>query len=143
VVEADVRDLIDPETLRATLDTYAGQPGVRKLRAILDRHTCRMTETELERRFFRLVRRAGLPLPDTQQQVGSRVDFYWSELGLVVETDGWRYHRTPARQARDNRRMQGHAAAGRTAIRISHYEVRHEPARVEAVLARTIERLAA
>ena len=31
---------------------------------------------------------------------GFRVDFYWPDLGLVVETDGLRYHRTPAQQAR-------------------------------------------
>lgn len=29
------------------------------------------------------------------------VDFFWPNLGLVVETDGWRYHRTPAAQTRD------------------------------------------
>jgi very-short-patch-repair endonuclease len=143
VTEADVLDLVDPQALRDALGMYGGRRGVRKLRAVLDRHTYRMTETELERRFLRLVRRAGLPLPDTQQHVGGRVDFYWSELGLVVETDGWRYHRTPARQARDNRRMQEHAAAGRTAVRVSHYEVRYEPARIEVILAQTIERLAA
>ena len=142
VAEADVENLVDPEKLREALVSYAGRAGVRRLRAVLDRHTYRMTETELERRLLRLVRRADLPLPDTQQQVGSRVDFFWSEFGLVAEADGWRYHRTPARQARDNRRMQEHAAAGRTALRISHYEIRYEPERVEAILARTIARLA-
>ena len=46
--------------------------------------------------------RAGLPKPLTQQWLhGFRVDFYWPELGLVVETDGLRYHRTAAQQARD------------------------------------------
>ena len=71
-----------------------------------------MTETELERRFLRIVKRAGLPMPETQEQLAGRTDFHWSALGLVVETDGWRYHRTPARQARDNRRMQAHARPG-------------------------------
>ena len=94
-----------------------------------------MTESELERRFLRIVKRAGLPLPDTQEHLAGRTDFHWPGLGLVVETDGWRYHRTPGRQARDNRRMQAHAAAGRTAVRVSHYEVRYDEARVEALLA--------
>jgi hypothetical protein len=78
---------------------------------------------------------ACLPLPETQIQIGGRTDFHWPALGLVVETDGWRYHRTPAQQARDNRRMQAHAAAGRTAVRFSHYEVRYEAARLESILA--------
>jgi very-short-patch-repair endonuclease len=34
---------------------------------------------------------AGLPLPLTKQMVnGFEVDFYWPDLGLVVETDGKR-----------------------------------------------------
>lgn len=135
VNEADVLDLVDPETLRASLEERKGQPGVRPLRALLDRHTFRLTDSELERRFLRIVRAARLPLPETQTKIEGRTDFHWPELGLVVETDGWRYHRTPSRQARDNRRMQAHAAAGRTAVRISHYEIRYESGRVTALLA--------
>jgi very-short-patch-repair endonuclease len=141
VSKAGKLDLVDPETLRSALDERAGQPGVRPLRALLDRHTFRLTESELERRFLRIVRQAGLPLPDTQVELAGRVDFHWDELGLVVETDGWRYHRTPAQQARDNRRMQDHVAAGRTAIRFSHHEIRYEPRRVASMLVRTARRL--
>jgi predicted transcriptional regulator of viral defense system len=39
VNDADKLDLIDPETLRASLDRYAGEPGVRVLRALLDKRT--------------------------------------------------------------------------------------------------------
>jgi len=46
------------------------------------------------------------------------------ELGLVVETDGLRYHRTPAQQARDRRRDQLHTAAGLTTLRFTHAQVR-------------------
>jgi very-short-patch-repair endonuclease/predicted transcriptional regulator of viral defense system len=143
VNEADSLDLIDPESLRAELDKREGQPGVRPLRTLLDRHTFRLTESELERRFLRIVRDAGLPLPDTQEQLAGRTDFHWPALNLVVETDGWRYHRTPARQARDNRRMQRHAMSGRTALRFSHYEVRFEASRVEVTLKALARRLAA
>ncbi len=141
VNEADALELVRVEQLREDLDRRAGQRGVRTLRTLLDRHTFRISESELERRFLRLIRGAGLPLPDTQVELAGRVDFHWHELGLVVETDGWRYHRTPARQANDNRRMQAHAAAGRTAVRISHFEIRYDAPRVEATLARTVERL--
>ena len=97
VNEADRLDLVDPETLRASLGAYRGQPGVARLRALLDRRTFRLTDSELERRFLPLVDSAGLPRPLTRQHVnGFRVDFYWPDLGLVVETDGLRYHRTPA-----------------------------------------------
>ena len=70
------------------------------------------------------------------------VDFYWPELGLVVETDGLRYHRTPSQQARDRLRDQAHAAAGLTAIRFTHeqvcYESRHVRATLEAVARRLL-----
>jgi hypothetical protein len=91
VNEADKLDLVDPETLRSALDERSGQPGVAKLRALLDRHTFRLMDSELERRFLRMARKAGLPPPLTQQYVnGFKVDFFWPDLGLVVETDGLR-----------------------------------------------------
>lgn len=115
---------------------------MRPLRAVLDRHTYRLTESELERRFLRLVRAAGLPMPRTQARVnGYRVDFFWPELGLVVETDGLRYHRTAARQALDNRRARAHVAAGLTVLRFSHREIRFEAEAVAATLGAVIERL--
>jgi very-short-patch-repair endonuclease len=70
-----------------------------------------------------------------------RVDFYWPELGLVVETDGLRYHRTPAQQARDRERDQAHLAAGRTPLRFTHAQVRFEPDRVRATLGSVTRRL--
>jgi very-short-patch-repair endonuclease len=74
-----------------------------------------LTDSELERRFLPLARRAGLPRPLTGEKLnGFKVDFFWFELGLVVETDGLRYHRTPAQQARDRLRDQAHVAAGMT-----------------------------
>jgi hypothetical protein len=113
VSEADRLDLIDPERLRAKLDDHRGESGVARLRSLLDRHTFRLTDSELERRFLALVGRAGLPLPRTQQWLnGSRVDFHWPELGLVVETDGLRYHRMPEQQSRDRKRDRAHIAAG-------------------------------
>ena len=89
--EADKRDLVDPERLRASLEPLAGQPGVGVLRAVLDRRTFSLTESELERRFLPLARQVGLPRPQTGVHVeGYKVDFYWPDLDLVVETDGLR-----------------------------------------------------
>jgi very-short-patch-repair endonuclease len=114
---------------------------VTTLRKMLDRRTFRLTDSELERRFLRLVDRAGLPRPLTQQRVnGFRVDFYWPELGLVIETDGLRYHRTPAQQSRDRIRDQTHAAAGFTVLRFTHAQVRFEADRVVRTLQLVAER---
>jgi hypothetical protein len=115
VNEADKLDRIDPVRLREALEKMRGEHGVGALIRLLDRRTFRLTESELERRFLRLVRDAGLPPPQTGVWLnGFRVDFFWPELDLVVETDGLRYHRTPAQQTRDRRRDQVHTAAGLT-----------------------------
>lgn len=140
--EADKLDLTDPESLRAALERYAGRPGVAVLREVLDRQTFALTDSELERRFLPIARRAGLPLPQTGRRLsGFKVDFYWPDLGLVVETDGLRYHRTPAQQARDRLRDQAHSAAGLTPLRFTHAQVRHEPRYVQSTLAAVAQRL--
>jgi very-short-patch-repair endonuclease len=136
--EADKYNVTHPPQLREALEQRTGVPGVAKLRFILDRRTFRLTKEELERRFLPLVRRAGLPIPLTGQWVNEfEVDFYWPDLGLVVETDGLRYHRTPAEQALDRLRDQTHTAAGLTPLRFTHEQVRYEPEHVLAVLEAT------
>ena len=122
----------------------AGEPGVGHLSGILDRRTFRLTREELERRFLPLARRAGLPVPLTGRWVnGFEVDFFWPELGFVVETDGLRYHRTPAEQARDRLRDQTHTAAGFVNLRFTHEQVRYEPEHVLAMLTATARLLPA
>ena len=142
VNKADKRDLVSPDRLRAALHQMPPRLGLRALRTILDRRTFVLTESELERRFLPLARRAGLPKPEGGVYLnGFRVDFFWPELGLVVETDSLRYHRTPAEQARDRLRDQTHAAAGLTPVRFSHGQIRYEPGHVCAVLQRVAHRL--
>lgn len=139
---ADKYDLVDPESLRAKLDDFTGLTGVATLREVLDRRTFVLTDSELERRFLPLAERAGLSLPRTGEHVnGFKVDFYWPDLGLIVETDGLRYHRTAAQQTRDRQRDQTHTAAGLTPLRFTHSQVRFESGYVRATLARVARRL--
>jgi hypothetical protein len=120
--EADKLDVIDADELRRALDQRTGEMGVRPLRRILDKHTFRLSDDELERLFRPLADAAGLPVPFTKHMVNEfEVDFFWPDLGLVVETDGWRYHRTPSAQSRDALRFQTHVANGLTPLRFSHY----------------------
>ena len=133
--EADRLDLVDPETLYAALTNYPGQSGVGRLGDLLGERTFRLTDSELERRFLPLAASAGLSAPLTQKKLnGFKVDFYWPNLRLLVETDGLRYHRTPAQQNRDRLRDQTHTAAGLTPLRFTHSQIRYEPQRVIAVL---------
>lgn len=142
VNQADRLDLIAPDDLREGLAQMGRRPGLGVLKQTLDQQTFRLTDSELERRFLALVAAAGLPLPETGRYLsGFKVDFYWPELGLVVETDGLRYHRTPAEQARDRLRDQAHTTAGLTPLRFTHAQVRYEPDEVTATLEAVVHRL--
>src|SRR6476646_1018737 len=142
--EADKLDVIDADALRRALDDYPGQRGVRPLRRILDEHTFRLSDDELERLFRPIAAAAGLPVPLTKHMLDEfEVDFFWPDLNLVLETDGWRYHRTPSAQTRDALRFQVHTAAGRTPLRFSHWQVKHEPAHVLGILTATAANLRA
>jgi very-short-patch-repair endonuclease len=138
VNEADVRDLVDPEKLRVSLDAFIGMPGVKTLRTMLDRHTFRLSDSDLEVFFRPLALSAGFALPLSKHVLlGYEVDFWFPDHGLVVETDGLRYHRTPAQQARAVKRDQKHQAAGLRVLRFTHWQIAHEPNEVVEVL-RTI-----
>ncbi len=137
VNEADKRDLIDPETLRAELDGCLGEPGVPLLRGLLDKRTFRLSDSDLEILFRPIAMEAGLPSPLTKEIVnGFEVDFLFPDLGLVIETDGLRYHRTPSAQTRDARRDRAHVLAGMTPLRFTHYEIKYESSRVRSELRR-------
>src|SRR5215208_5093797 len=111
VNEADKLDLITPEQLREALDHVPPRPGVRTLRRLLDVHTFVATTTWLERHLRPIARRAGIT--DLEGQVivnGKKVDFFSAKLGVVIETDGGRHHRTPLQQTTDRKRDQVHLA---------------------------------
>jgi hypothetical protein len=110
-------------------------PGVKTLRTMLDRHTFRLSDSDLEIFFRPLAMAAGFPIPLTKHWVlGYEVDFWFPDEGLVVETDGLRYHRTPSQQARMARRDQKHQAAGLRVLRFTHWQIAHAPNEVTDVL---------
>lgn len=142
VNDADKLDLIDAEEFGLGLDRFAGEPGVGSLRTLLDPYTFRLSDSDLEIFFRPIAAAVGLPPPLTKAWVnGFEVDFFWPDLGLVVETDGLRYHRTASEQARDRLRDQTHTAAGLTHLRFTHWQVYHDRPHVRQVLASTVANL--
>ncbi|HEY0630998.1 MAG TPA: DUF559 domain-containing protein [Thermoleophilaceae bacterium] len=140
--KADLLGLITPDALRIAAARYRNRPGAARVIATIDRRAFRLTRSKLERMFIPIAVRVGYPVPLTRQWVnGYEVDFFWPDLGLVVETDGLTYHRTPAQQAEDRVRDQTHTAAGLTALRFTHEQVAHEQEHVELILAATHPRL--
>jgi hypothetical protein len=145
VNEADKLDLIHEDDLRDELaDSPPARRGAARLKRLVDSPVFVLTDSELERLFLPIARRAGLPLPITQRHAsGHRVDFHWPELNLVVEVDGLRYHRTATQQLEDRRRDQDHTVAGRTQLRFAYAQVEYEPDHVLRTLRAVGRRLRA
>ncbi len=144
VNEADKLDWVAADSLYGALDGYRGVPGVAPLRKLLDPLHFRLSDSDLEQAMRPLAKTAGLPVPQTKAWVnGYEVDFFWPELGIVVEADGLRYHRTASQQRRGLERDQAHLAAGLWPLRFSHWQVAREPAHVRNVLRHAAERVRA
>jgi very-short-patch-repair endonuclease len=139
--EADKLALIDAGSLEAELNAVTRRRGMARMRRVVGTFT--PTDSDLERRFLTLARKAGLPQPQTQAWVnGYRVDFYWPQYRLVVETDGYTWHRTPSRQIRDRERDQAHTRAGLTNLRFANDQIRYDEAAVIATLTAVATRAA-
>lgn len=97
------------------------------------------TRSDLERDFLRLCRRHGLPLPEVNVRVGRYlVDFLWRENRLVVETDGYLYHRGQAAFQDDRARDLRLKLLGHEVLRLSEQQVNEEPDAVARTLATAI-----
>jgi very-short-patch-repair endonuclease len=141
VNEADKLDRVSADVLHASLADYRGQPGVATLRKLLDPLTFRLSDSELEQLMRPLASAVGLPVPETKTWVnGYEVDFFWAELGIVIEADGLRYHRTASQQTRALERDQAHLAAGMWPLRFSHWQVKYDAAHVRRILRSAVAR---
>lgn len=117
-----------PDIVRRAAERHSRVRGAARVARVLDRLTFALTDSELERVFRRLLRKAGLPQPLTQRRLGAgQVDFFWPDLGLVVEADSLRHHGTAMAQRDDRRRDRAHTVAGKVTLRFTHFEIFHEP----------------
>jgi very-short-patch-repair endonuclease len=87
-----------------------------------------LTRSGLEEAFLGLVRRAGLPRPQLNARVcGFEVDAYWPDSGVVVELDGFAYHRTRRAFEADRRRDIALQAAGLRTARFTDRRLARDP----------------
>jgi very-short-patch-repair endonuclease len=110
--EAGVRHRTTPRQVQAALDRYPRVPGAAKLRRVIGAGVP-VTLSELERRFLRVLREAGLPLPHTNRPVAARrVDCIWEDRRLIVELDSYRFHSSRHAWEQDRRREREARARG-------------------------------
>jgi len=99
------------------------------------------TRSDLELLFLRLCDDHGLPRPVVNHRVhGHRIDFYWPEQRLAVETDSWEYHRGSVAFEDDHARDLELRAHGITTRRYTGDQLEAAP---EAVVADLGEALGA
>ncbi len=100
----------------------------------------RRSRSDLELLFLSLCDRHGLPRPLVNQRVhGHRVDFFWPDRRLAVETDSWDYHRGSVTFEDDHERDLELRAHGIATRRYTGEQLETAP---EAVLADLREALA-
>lgn len=127
---ADLHGRVSAALLRKAIR----QAGVLGLE-IGDKAEADRTRSELEHDFLRLCRRHRLPMPEVNAEVGGFVvDFLWRQRSLVVETDGFRYHRGRQAFEDDRARDVELRLLGYEVMRFTHRQVSGEPARVAAAL---------
>jgi very-short-patch-repair endonuclease len=96
---------------------------------------CGFTRSELERRFARLCRDAGLRPPSMNMWIhGQEVDALWEEEKVAVQLDTYEFHGTPAAFEDDRRRDAVLQVAGYSVLRVTGRWLDDDPAGVAATV---------
>ncbi|HZO35837.1 MAG TPA: type IV toxin-antitoxin system AbiEi family antitoxin domain-containing protein [Solirubrobacteraceae bacterium] len=138
LAQAELLGLVDRRALAATIARANGHRGAailaRALAAGVD-----ATASELEWRFLTLCRRSGLPEPRVNQwlTLGGgeeiKVDFLWPSDRLVVETDGYRFHRGRLAFESDRARDARLTVAGYRVVRVTQRQLESPEAVIDTL----------
>ncbi len=131
VEEADRRELLDVRSVDEALTADPGRPGSPALLAVLDDmglHGVTRTRSDVEAAFLELCLDHGVPRPEINRyDNGVERDFRWPTHRLVVEIDGWTYHRGRAAFIADRVRDRQALAEGWRVARFTATEVLGAP----------------
>jgi hypothetical protein len=136
LAQAERLRLYDLRALHDVVSRANGHRGKRALAAAIAQEPA-FTRSYLESWFLDIVRQAALPEPKPNFLLTApdheliEVDFYWPTHRLVVELDGWEYHRTRDAFERDRRRDAALQAIG---CRVLRFTAREDPHTIQARL---------
>jgi hypothetical protein len=128
---ADRSELLRWDVLRRKVERGRGRRGIARLRRVAAAMDPRAADalSPLEVDFLALCREHSLPIPQVNVLVeGCLVDFLWPGQRLVVETDGYTYHRDRAAFERDHERTVRLTAAGYEVHRATRLMLHRDPA---------------
>lgn len=143
--EGLAKRLFTPRDLDDELARNRPCRGAARLAAILgDPTATTISRSKRERALLRLIRDAGLPVPEMNVPFGRfELDFYWRREGLVVEVDGETYHRGPGAVGRDREKDLAVKAANLEMRRFTGDHVLKRQWMVVATIAGELARLRA
>jgi Protein of unknown function (DUF559) len=112
--------ILDLRDLRRALAEHRGRAGTPRLRRVLEGYAPTVTRSELEEGFVELCDAHHIARPMLNTIVaGHEVDAFWPAASLVVELDGYAYHRSPDAFERDRARDVALTLAGLRVIRLT------------------------
>ena len=141
VDRAEQLRLVDFADLARRLTAHPTRPGSPSLRAVLSRYTAgsTVTRSEMEERFLALCDDHGLPRPEANTRIeGEEVDFAWRDARLIVEVDGYAYHRSPSAFESDRERDVMLVLAGWQVFRFTWTQISRRPGWVASAVARRL-----
>jgi hypothetical protein len=116
--------ILDIRDLRRALADHPRRAGAPRLRGILEAYVPTVTRSELEEAFLELCDAHAIPRPLMNTVVaGFEVDAYWPHAKLVVELDGYAFHRSPEAFERDRARDAALTVAGLRVVRLTWRQV--------------------
>jgi very-short-patch-repair endonuclease len=132
--QADRLGLLDVEALARECE---GRRGSRLLKVLIgEGREAPPTRSELERAFLDLCRDHNLPLPGQNVRLhGFEVDNHWPRYDLVVELDGYEWHKTRRAFEADRRRDALLAVHGIRVLRFTWQQVQRRPREVADAVA--------
>ncbi|MBV9916128.1 MAG: type IV toxin-antitoxin system AbiEi family antitoxin domain-containing protein [Solirubrobacterales bacterium] len=130
---------VSPAALADVLARFPLHRGTKLLRAIVDDSADGLTDSEFEDEFRPFCPRHGLPVPEFGLYIaGHRTDAVFKDAKLIVECDGWTFHKTRERFERDRDRDADTLAAGYATVRITKRRIRGAPEREAARLRKIV-----
>jgi very-short-patch-repair endonuclease len=142
VAKARIRGLIREGELEEASQRCGRRRGAARMRAFLrDEGEPAITRSWAERQFRQLLKDAQLPAPRTNAAVaGLNVDFLWETERVVLEVDGWPFHRDRRAFEHDRKRDRILSDAGYHVIRITVRQFTEEALALIAHIARMLDR---
>jgi very-short-patch-repair endonuclease len=131
--EALIKRLITHAAINAVLAAYPNRRGAGRLRILADpgRPTTE-TRSDGEEALLAALRKANIRAPEVNGRVGRYIaDFVWRKERVIVELDGYDYHRGRAAFERDHERDAEHLRLGFLVIRVTGRQLARE---LEALL---------